>query len=516
MLLALFSLAKCLSPFSEHHLIVSFSGLHLKNNNFSSKLINGFHTCHGKMNTTVGIREKMILLSFEILNETHYISRHCTNYLMYQKDILHIKSMIENGYLNFNVNTKTEIVDISDEENNLFNEFLITISNDNFQVKPINKLILDVNQPAILSNVSFYLKFDDFIDNSNYIKNEKTQSDFTPTYIAFISLFSFLPAIVLCYIYSRNIKSLPQMAIFYKITVFTPNTLLFGTNGLIQFIQIILYFITNSLKFTDGEFNYQLYRNLFLVSLLFPTALRIFQGNLFNVYTQEADFISASLVSIFFTDAPLSVLVSLNYLFFHSFRFSYFLYGTINLFFYLILIFVCGRGIGYLTKGLIPETYKLGFQKQTGNVIISWPSTISMILFGLFSLLCLAKAADHLILVGMNYVEFDFHLVFSFFIVFMAFTSLYSTIRTNRRIESTKISWLEDHLLYGFIGSFCVTLFMTIDALFIRGIKGFEMFVHIAVVIYSTFGLLFTTSTGISFFFAFIQCYFSVIKPHIQ
>lgn len=525
MLIFFCSFALSLLPFKELNLEISFSGAHQKNNYFSSIPITGFHTCEKKrMNVKSSFREKYIVLPFETFNDTHYISKNCPQIIADHTEIKRLSKIAPISYLNFYINnfTMNETVDIGllDKETNtsiIYTEFLIFVSNDKFSVKPLKSLKLDHSSPVIIMSTTFYLSLDpDFNNNPNHII---PTYHFLPAYIPYYSLLTFIPAIIMCLIFSRKQKDIriPLLSNFFKISMFMPNTLLFGSSGLIIIIQSILYFLIRN----SQPLHIQFFNNLALISTIFPIILRIYQGKLMNLITTEADFISASFGMIFFPHASALLLNTFNSVIFHSFRFKSSFFFTYSFISYLLVLFIVTRAIGYLSLFIFQKSYSIQFEKPEEfgpesfqNNQVQMPNIFYVIIYGISISAFLSKMAHHLVLVSMGLTEFDVNYVFTYFFIFLSFSALFSSIRTRYRTSEKKErgSWQEDHLFYNVIAALFVSIYMIIDMLFITKVNCFEMFIHCVAMIYTTFGVLFETGGAISFLIAFIQVYFSVLR----
>ncbi|KAK8884150.1 hypothetical protein M9Y10_043256 [Tritrichomonas musculus] len=525
MLIFFFCFADSLPPFKELNLEISFSGLHPKNNYFKSYPIIGFHSCAKKRIKVIQkFREKYVVLAFENLNNTHYISKHCPQLIIDQSEINRITKIAPNGYFDFYLNnfSMNQTVDAGgfDKDTNmgiLYTDYLISISNDNFVVKPLNSLKLDRSLPVIVVSINFYLFIENGFNNNpnHFLPNHH----FLPSYIPYYSFLTFIPAIFMCIIWSRKSKAnhIPLLSNFYKISLFIPNTLLFGSSGLIIIIQTVAYFfVKNSQPIQISFFN-----NLVFLSLLLPISLRVFQGRIMNLYVGEADFASASLGTVFFPHATAVIFNAFNVLIFHSYRFQNAFYFSFLFFSYLAILFIVTRGIGYYTLAILPKDFHLLFEREQEigpqtfqNNPIKMPNIFSLLIYGILVAAWFSKMADHLLLVSMNLAEFDINLVFTFFFTFLSFSALFSCIRTRYRTSGKKErgSWQEDHILYNVVAALFVSIYMFADMIFIRKVNCFEMLLHSFGMIYTTFGIIFECGSAISFLFAFIQVYFSILR----
>lgn len=529
MLIFLFTFVHSLLPFKELNLEISFSGLHLKSNYFSSLPVNGFHSCNKKkMKIKSSFRENYIVLSFENFNDTHYISHNCPQLIVDQTEINRLSKIIPNGYYNFYINNYTMNqtveagkLDMQTNYSNIFTEFLISVSNDQFSVNPLKSQKLDRSLPGVLLSSTFYLTLsEDFNNNLNHIL---PTYHFLPEYISYFALLSFIPAIIICFFWSRRSKDnrIPLLSNFFKISLFMPNTLLFGTSGLIISIQTILYFLFNHSK----PLQIQFFNNLAFISLIIPIILRIYQSKIMNLSISEADFISASFGTIFFPHAASLVLNAANMIIFHSFRFQSSFLFSISFLSYLLVLFVVTRGIGYFSIYAFQNQYSIPFERPKDfgpeafqNNQVQMPNILYLLIYGLIITAILSKMAHHLLCVSIGLCEFDINYVFTFFVTFLAFSALFSCIRTRYRTSEKKErgSWQEDHLLYNIVAALFVVIFMFIDMIFVTKINCFEMFIHAFAMIYTTFGIIFEAGGGISFLFAFIQVYFSVLQHQIK
>lgn len=528
MIIFFFSFALSLLPFKELNLEISFSGAHKSNNYFTSIPIKGFHSCGKKrMNKKSCFRENYIVLSFENFNDTHYISKNCPQLVMDQSEIKFLSKTVQNSYLNIYINnfTMNQTVDISliDKETNMseiYTEFLISVSNDKFNIKPLKPLKLDRSLPVLILSTTFYLSLENDFNNPNHIL---PKYHFLPSTIPYYSLLSFIPAILMCLIFSQKqrdvrISLLPH---FFQISMFIPNTLLFGTSGLIIIIQSIAYFFMRN----SQPLHIQFFNNLTFPSLILPVIFRIWLGKLMDLYMSEADFISASFGTVFFPHASSLLLNTFNTVIFHSFRFKTAFMFSFSFLSYLLVLFTVTRAVGYFSIFVFQNISSIQFEKPKEfgpdsfhKNQVQMPNILYVLLYGFSMAALLSKMGHHLILVSIGLIDFDVNYVFTFFVIFLSFSALFSCIRTRYRTSEKKErgSWQEDHIFYNVIAALFVTAFMIFDMIFITKINCLEMFIHSMAMIYTTFGILFETGAAVSFLFAFIQVYFSVLRYQIK
>lgn len=510
------------SSLSDYNLPISLSGLYRPNYPFSSKPFVGFHSCPKRnFNFISDFRDKQVELVFSKENSTHYIDNHCPQAPLYKNDIDQLIPLVKHGYFHFfikdwtiNSTVRAGQIDSKNNHTYLHTQFLLSLSsNGDFKVEPIESLDLD-GQTFFMLNTTFHLKLDDNFDDHLFQTTRLKSSNF---YITCLSLISLIVLIIISSLFSAKIRKDPinQLSNFYTVSIFLQNTLIFSTNGFILIIQIFLYFFFKH----DQPFNFQFFQNLMFLSLILPTCLHVYQLVIFNSFVNEAEFVASSFGTTFFTHAPLAILFLLNYFLFHSFCFLGFFEFFFRIISYLLVLYVVSRGIGYFIWSIFPKSYELPFITLNENKQlrrIRFPNIFSLILYGLFVTFLFSMIANYILDCVLNDSHFNISEVFPIFVLILSTSGIFSAVRTYYRTKSnSEDSWQEDHLLYSCVSAIFVSIYMLCSALFSGKITSFEHLIYLSASIYFIFGLVFNTSTAISFLTAFFQCYFSIIRKRM-